>query len=109
MEKQVDDLLSRKPCLKAKEIARELGLTRKDVNSFLYRHKGKYSRDSAYRWRLNNTDKCTVILPEGWVTSSAFEDRLKESAPLFADAEPPREYRRLVCLSQATIADSSSC
>ena len=34
---------------------------------------------------LKNDAKCKVVLPEGWVTSEAFENRLKEAAPLFGE------------------------
>ena len=50
------NLLSKKPGLRAEDIAQDLGMDRKSVNSVLHGPlRGKVVQDSAYRWRLAET------------------------------------------------------
>jgi hypothetical protein len=47
---------------KAKDIARELGTTRKEVNRELYRHKGAlFRKDDGHRWTFSDEEKATLV------------------------------------------------
>lgn len=53
---QILELLSRKPLLKARQIADELGIDREVVNSTLYDHLNtKVVQDNQYRWQLRKS------------------------------------------------------
>lgn len=50
-EQRIVELLSQTPGLKARQIASQLGLDKRDVNSLLYgRLKSKLAQDKEYRW-----------------------------------------------------------
>ena len=55
LKKRIIDLFAASPALKAKDIARQLGVETKEVNSFLYSNKGKLlEKDEAHVWRLRS-------------------------------------------------------
>lgn len=87
MKEDIDRLLSRKPPLKAKEIAKELGLARKDVNSFLHAHKDSYRKDDEFRWRLIEDGERILTLPDGWLTADYLETILRAAGPLLNGPE----------------------
>ena len=79
MKQSVDRILSHRPLLKAKEIAKELGVTRKEINSFLHSNQDRYEKDSEFRWRLIEDNELTLTLPGGWVTGDNFETILQQA------------------------------
>lgn len=76
MKREVDRILARTPGLKAKEIAKELGVTRKDVNSFLHQNTDSYVKDEDYCWSCIDADEVEIVLPGRWITADDFETRL---------------------------------
>ena len=85
MHAEIRKILLETPSLKAKEIAKRLGVQRKEVNSFLSRHKDEFNKDSNYYWSIANTNELRVEF-EGnkWVDAASFESSL-------ADAGSPLE------------------
>jgi hypothetical protein len=79
MKKQIDRLLAASPRQMAKEIAKALGSTRAEVNSFLYKHPECYEHDAEFRWRLVDSERVTLTLPTGWMTGDGFEQILQQS------------------------------
>lgn len=78
MQNLINNLLSKKSPLKAKEIAKELGLERGDVNAFLYRNKIFYHVDSDYMWSLAGPDELVIELPnQKWIDCKSFEATLQ--------------------------------
>lgn len=67
------------PGLKAKDIARHLGVTRKVVNIFLHQNKDRYFQDEDYGWRYIEQDQVEIVLPGLWVTADDFEECLPDS------------------------------
>ncbi len=82
MKKKIDQLLAKTPDLMAKDIAKVLGKTRAEVNSFLYKNQDRYEQDSKFRWRLAHAVPVTLTLPTGWVTGDAFETILQEAGDI---------------------------
>lgn len=82
MKEDIDRLLARTPLLKAREIAKELGLVRKEVNSFLHSHQDLYKKDAEFRWRLIEGAELLLTLPAGWVTGAEFETILHAEGPV---------------------------
>jgi hypothetical protein len=71
MMQDIDRILFKDAPIKAKLIASKLGLSRKEVNSFLHGHPELYQQDSEYRWTFIKGEELT--LPPGWVTGDEFE------------------------------------
>jgi len=83
----IDQLLSRKPLLKARQIAKELGVARNAVNVFLHTHPDEYRRDDYSRWRAINGKTLTLEHPKSWVTADHFENVLTEAGSVLAGPE----------------------
>lgn len=83
MKGKVDRLLAQGAPLKAREIAKELGLDRSEVNAFLYKHSEHYSKDDEHRWSLAEKQQLDITLPTGWVDAAAFEDILRATDSIF--------------------------
>ena len=59
---QIVDILEKNPNgLKASEIAKQIGCTRKDVNSYLYAQKDLYEQQDGYIWKIKSAKKKTPI------------------------------------------------
>jgi hypothetical protein len=82
MKEGIDRLLSDNSLLMAKDIAKALGITRKEVNSYLHSHQDNYEKDAEFRWRLIETQQITLTLPTGWVTGDTFEEILQEAGDI---------------------------
>jgi len=72
MEELIDELLSRRPSLRGKEVATALGLDKSAVNAFLHNRRDKYQQDSNFCWSFA-AQEAIVILPNGWTSSPEFE------------------------------------
>lgn len=75
MRAQLENLLRQQPGLKAKEIAKKLGIDKADINSFLYEHQTQFQKDKNFCWSLMPTE-LKIVLPKNWVDSSQFESAI---------------------------------
>jgi hypothetical protein len=82
MKEKIDRLLSKKPLLMAKDIAKAIGTPKKEVNAYLHSNLENYEQDAEFKWRLIDTEKATLTLPTGWVTGEALEVILQEAGEL---------------------------
>jgi len=82
VQKELDQLLSEHPNLKARDIAKKLGHPKNEINAFLHNHKGHYHKNTNYQWSLKKGGRRTVSLYSGWVTSEQLEQCLQESGSL---------------------------
>ncbi|WP_123035832.1 ATP-binding protein [Haliea alexandrii] len=76
MRREIDFILTRTPGLKAKEIAKRLGVTRKEVNTFLHQNTDRYVKDDDYCWSSIGANEIEITLPGKWLTADDFESRL---------------------------------
>ncbi|UXJ50307.1 ATPase [Pseudomonas citronellolis] len=113
MKKRITALLKKNPGLKARQIARELGVDRKEVSSFLVKNLDAFVQDSqAYTWSLVQSASFELEITSGglWVTQLHFERALKKSgSPLDADhghvvIKVVNEQRVLLCAAARIIA-----
>jgi hypothetical protein len=80
MKKAVKNLLSSSPGLKGKEIARQLGYKKKQVNSFLYSNPDIFSKDDNYQWSLVPPPEIRIEFePNTWMDCNSFENALLKS------------------------------
>jgi hypothetical protein len=89
MQKDIERLLQKKPGLKGKEIAKKIGVSKKEVNSFLHSHKDLFVQDDNYGWSVIKSSEFKIEL-EGnkWVDSNSFEDALiRAGSPLETDCD----------------------
>lgn len=81
MQKGISKLLKESPGLKAREIAKELGLDRADVSSHLHGNAKLYHQDESFRWYL--LELLTFSINIGgrsvWISSTQFESALRAS------------------------------
>lgn len=74
---EIYKILSKDFPLKAKEIAKQMNIPRKDVNSFLYQNLDHFVCDEEYRWAVKSAEY-EVIFYGGWVDCNSFEKSLSE-------------------------------
>lgn len=88
MKKGITALLKKSPGLKARHIARELGLDRKDVSSFLVKNLDTFVQDpQEFTWSLVQSASFELDISSSgtWITQVHFEKALKKSgSPLDA-------------------------
>ena len=73
----INQILEKTPGLKGKEIAKKIGVPKKEVNSFLSKHQGIFVKDNNYCWSLSKTEELRVEFEgDNWVDSSSFESSL---------------------------------
>lgn len=82
MKQEIDRLLSQNSLLKAKDIAKALGKTRKQVNSFLYAHTDSYKKNDKHEWQVIRGPACELVLPGKWLTGDDFESALHDAGPV---------------------------
>jgi hypothetical protein len=82
MRKQIDQILAKTPGLKARQIAKELDVSGKEVNGFLHGNPKRYQQNDDYEWELVPLEEVELILPSGWVTADAFETSLSNAGTL---------------------------
>lgn len=69
--------LTKQPRTKAKDIAASLNEDKSEVNSVLYEHKDKFSRDEDFRWSVIRQENLRIEFPENsWLTARQFESIL---------------------------------
>lgn len=83
MLENIKQILEKTPGLRGREIAKQLGVERRAVNSFLANSSQGLSKDSNSRWYLENHPEHTLHLSHnGWITSDGFENDLQKSGCL---------------------------
>ncbi|MAT64342.1 MAG: ATP-binding protein [Gammaproteobacteria bacterium] len=82
MREQVDQILAKTPGMRARQIAKELDVPRKEINSILHGNPERYAQNDDYEWRLIPLEVVDLLLPSGWVTADAFETSLRQAGPL---------------------------
>lgn len=83
MEDLIFDVLSKYPNLTGREIAKKLGMEKREVNSFLDKNRDKFYQDEGYRW--NNRERNTVVrFPSGWINAERYENVLQGHLDLFS-------------------------
>lgn len=98
MQRRISLLLNHNPGLKGREIAKQLGLDRKDINRFLDANRGFYQQDDSYGWSLNLDSEFLLDASVGatglWIKDKHFERALRSvGSPL---EFPHRKVRILI-------------
>ncbi|WP_375171134.1 helix-turn-helix domain-containing protein [Marinobacter sp.] len=87
MQDEIDTLLSDSPNLRAKEIAKKLGLPKSQVSSYLHTQKGhRYLQNADFEWTLLRSPRKTLTLSPGWLSGDDFEDDFCQAGSLFDDS-----------------------
>lgn len=77
MEEVIKNILAKKSPQKAVDIAKALGLSRKEVNSFLHKNTSSFTQDSDFRWSIIAKNELIVYLqPKKWIDCSSLEAAL---------------------------------
>jgi hypothetical protein len=77
MIEAVKNQLKATPGLKGRQIAKKLGLDKKEVNSLLHRNSDYFLQDAEYRWTLAKPPEIRVeFKPVKWMDCKSFESSL---------------------------------
>lgn len=76
MRLELQQILEEDYKLKAKQIAKLLGMERKEVNSYLHANPETFIQDDKYFWQLKNTNGLLIELRPEWMNSDSFEECL---------------------------------
>lgn len=79
MLQKIKKLLDVNPGLKAKEIAKSLGLDKHDINSFLHHNLEHFQKDTNFCWHLKNQELTITFDQNAWIDCSQFEQALANS------------------------------
>jgi hypothetical protein len=90
MQKGIETILKRSPGSKAKDLAKELGVDKTAVNSFLYSMPAEYAVDKDFKWTRTKDLKFVITTQRAtWVVSDHVEKALqKYGSPI----ENPSKY-----------------
>jgi len=83
MQITIEKILQRKGKLKAKKIALLTGVTRKEVNQFLYSHEDLYTKDEENFWDLAGNKPIIRIGGAKWVSAKELNKCLQEAGDIF--------------------------
>lgn len=87
MKTKIVTLLREAPHIKAKVIAKHLGMTKTEINTFLYSRNDLFAVDDDFCWSLVAQDNVQMHLAScGWVDCISFEQSLKEVGCLFGNS-----------------------
>jgi len=79
MLNEIEQILLETPGLKGREIAKKLGVPKKEVNSFLAKHLNVFIKDSNYCWSVANKNTLRIELEDNsWVNCQSFENSLSQ-------------------------------
>jgi len=79
MLERIRKLLKKTPNLKAREIAKQLGVDRTEVSSLMHKKKGTiFQQNDVYEWSLL-PDELEIIFAGQWVDCSSFESSLSNA------------------------------
>lgn len=89
MKDAIRKVLASKSPQKAVDIAKALGLTRKEVNSFLHKNTDSFVQDVNYQWSVYSKDELIVHLPsKNWIDCKSLEDSFSAAgSPLDSSCE----------------------
>lgn len=76
MKQSIEAILRETPHIKAKDIAKRLGLDKKTINHILYANKETFVSDDNYCWSLATPTTLRIEFAHNWVNCKAFEDTL---------------------------------
>lgn len=76
MLKKIQKILDEKPNVKAKDIAKKLGLDKHLINQFLYANTDHFQVDENYYWSNKSTTLLVTFPSHCWVDSNIFESAL---------------------------------
>lgn len=84
MKDSIEKILTKKSPQKAIDIAKALGLTRKEVNSFLHKNTEYFVKDAEFQWSALSIDELIIHLePKSWIDCKSLEASLvKAGSPL---------------------------
>ncbi len=86
MKETIIKLLKEKPGLKGREIAKKIGVDKKEVNSFLPKYPNEFIQDGDFCWFLVNSKQIKIEFDKKWVDRNIFESSLqKAGSPLDFD------------------------
>ncbi len=80
MLKAVSELLDGSPGLKGRQIAKELGLDKSQVNSFLHKNQDTFVKNSNHEWCLIRAQHVEIDFGTGWIDEKAFESAIGKLA-----------------------------
>lgn len=109
------NLILKKPGLKANELARELGMARKELNQILHKKPDVFHKNESFEWSISESAVCKLSLKsqKKWITQNDFEVALKEQgSPLECNIdqviiEIVGEQRLLLCAVARLLALSN--
>jgi len=78
--KAVSELLDGSPGLKGRQIAKELGLDKSQVNSFLHKNQDTFVKNSNHEWCLIRAQHVEIDFGTGWIDEKAFESAIGKLA-----------------------------
>ncbi|WP_253205720.1 hypothetical protein [Acinetobacter nosocomialis] len=83
LQNLIFNVLSKYPNLTGREIAKELGKEKREINSFLDKNKDKFHRDENFKWSNLENKELVIEFPKKWVDANAFESNLEFYPSLF--------------------------
>jgi len=83
MKTSVIKLLQNDKSLSAREIAKALDRTKKQINSFLYKNTDMFQKDDNPFWSLVKKDEVCVEFSGHWINCESFEASLLAAGDLF--------------------------
>jgi len=84
VQDEIDTLLGQVPNLRAKDIAKRLGLAKSQVSYYLHSQKGqRYLQNADYEWSVIHSPRKTLTLSPGWLDGDDFEDNFCQAGSLF--------------------------
>lgn len=84
MKREIQDILSKRPGLKGRQIAKELGLDKKEVNSYLNKQDGHFIKDDNHCWFIAHDAPLEIqLLGDTWINGLTFDQAvLNAGSPL---------------------------
>lgn len=80
---EIRKLLMANPGLKAREIAKRIGRTKKAVNYFMYNHPDDFAQDTNYRWSLVPRPEIKIEFEsDKWVDCESFEICIRKNGSM---------------------------
>jgi len=58
MKQQIHQLLLHSPDLTGRQIAKKIGVDKKDVNSFLSKNLDTFTQNDKYQWQVRTPNRC---------------------------------------------------
>jgi len=79
LKSQIENILINTPGIKSKAMVKDIGLSKKEINSFLYNHPKIFRIDDSYCWYLCQPSQLVIKFESNcWIDSVKFENALIE-------------------------------